>query len=448
MGRPPRRRGLARATAVTLALAALASAGALALAALAPASALAAWDSPFRFAQPVSLDILAPRIAFSASGAAAVSYSVENADNPSQSHSYVAWRSARGRRSEPQRIPSSQEILGSDFNGSTLELLSGTSPSKEGCCSSVAVRSLSSRGTLGHPQRLVSKLTGATSGRLLSLSNGMFAAIATGRGVWVSQSPSRGSFGPVHLLTSGDARPQAMRAAELDDGGAIVAWTETNRSTGPYAARQIFVATGAATSAPARARALVTVAKGHSIDELGLVGSGRQPALAWIESWYDGNGNYRSQVVVADISHPGQRRRIAVHGTIASGLAFVANGAGKQVLSWRTCTFKGSCTARAEARASGGRFARDSRLGSIDAAAVPTAAVASRGEALVGWIADGHVLAADLRAHARRFAAAETVSATHYAADLTLGFAPTGDAIAVWSQGTLAPDVMGAAYTP
>jgi hypothetical protein len=40
------------------------------------------------------------------------------------------------------------------------------------------------------------------------------------------------------------------------------------------------------------------------------------------------------------------------------------------------------------------------------------------------------------------------VSATNHAADLTLAFSPAGFAMAVWSQGTLAPDVVGALYRP
>ncbi len=74
--------------------------------------------------------------------------------------------------------------------------------------------------------------------------------------------------------------------------------------------------------------------------------------------------------------------------------------------------------------------------------------MAASGESLVGWIHHGHVLVADLRLRAKKFAPFHTVSSTDYAADLTLGFGLAGDALASWSQGTLAPDVIGAVYVP
>jgi hypothetical protein len=42
------------------------------------------------------------------------------------------------------------------------------------------------------------------------------------------------------------------------------------------------------------------------------------------------------------------------------------------------------------------------------------------------------------------FARVQKLSKTDYAYDLTLGFAPTGTAMAVWTQGTLNSSVMAA----
>jgi hypothetical protein len=442
VGVPPRRRGLAGAAALALL--------ALALVGAAPAGARAGWDTPFRFAQPFSFDILPPHIAFAVGGAAAVNFSVQDADDPSRSRGYVAWRSASGRRTAPVRVPSTQQVLNSAFSGSKLELLTGNSPAGNACCSSAAIRTMTGKGRFGRAHTLVRGLAGTASSRLLALPGGLFAAVATNRGVWAAQSSPRGRFGGTHRLTGVDSRPQEMRTAELGNGRAAVAWTETDRFSGPSAARQIFLATSSANAAPTRGRAAVTVAAGHSIDDLGLADGTTTgaPAVAWVEDWYDRHGNYRSKVVVRDLAPHGQRRTYAVRGTIASGLAFVDNGRGDQVLAWRTCTFSATCAAHVAWRRGRGGFGGASRVGFIDDAEVPTAAVAATGEALVGWIHHGHVMVADLRPRARKFSASHTVSSTDYAADLTIGFGPAGGAIAAWSQGTLAPDVIGAVYKP
>jgi hypothetical protein len=38
------------------------------------------------------------------------------------------------------------------------------------------------------------------------------------------------------------------------------------------------------------------------------------------------------------------------------------------------------------------------------------------------------------------------VAGTSFGSDLALGFGPSGEAIAAWVQGTLAPSVFGAVY--
>ena len=72
--------------------------------------------------------------------------------------------------------------------------------------------------------------------------------------------------------------------------------------------------------------------------------------------------------------------------------------------------------------------------------------IAPTGEALVGWINRGHVLAAQARPGATRFGSRHTVSATNFAADLVLAFGPARQALAVWTQGTLAQTLTAAAF--
>jgi hypothetical protein len=394
--------------------------------------------------------VLPPHIAWAASGAAAVNFSVQDADDPSRSRGYVVWRSPSGQRSKPVRVPGAQQVLSSAFNGSTFELLTGTSPAGNACCSSAAIRTMTRKGKFGRPQTLIRGLAGTASSRLVALPNGLLAAVATNRGVWVSKSSSRGRFGAVRRLTGSASRPQEMRATSLGNGLGVVAWTETDNFSGPGSARQIFLATASANAAPTRGHAAVTVAAGHAVDDLGLAdGTAANAAtVAWVEDWYDRSGNYRSKLVVRDLSPHGQRRTYIVHGTVASGIALVDNGRGDQVLAWRTCTFQAACAVHVAWRRGRGGFGGASRLGFVDDAEVPTAAVAASGESLVGWIHHGHVEVSDLRPHAPKFAAFHTVSSTDFAADLTLGFGSKGDALASWSQGTLAPDVIGALYVP
>ena len=134
LGVAPRRRGLARAAALALLVA---------LIICAPAAARSGWDSPFRFAQPFSLDVLPPHIAFAANGAAAVNFSVQNADNPSQSHGVRGLALGLGHALDAGA--SSRHAAGADLglHGSTLELLTGDSPAGNACCSSVAIRTMS-----------------------------------------------------------------------------------------------------------------------------------------------------------------------------------------------------------------------------------------------------------------------------------------------------------------
>ncbi len=422
----------------------------------APPAAGASWGRPFRLAAPFSLDILAPQVAFSQSGAAAVAFRVQDADNPATSTGYVSRRSSGGRVSRPRRVSGAQQVLGLAFDGGALELLTGHSSAGEACCGSAAVVGPSAGGSFGRSRRLLSGLAGATAGQLLSVSGRLVAAIATERGVWVAQSgPGGDRFGRLHLLTGSDARPEALSAAPLAAGGAIVAWIERDRRSS--VPRKLFVASGTTQSAPAAGRSVRSVPNGHRIDELAVVGSSASsagsppsagPTLAWIESWYDGGGAYHSQLEVADLAHATKAKSFPIPGEIAAGLSFSQDAKGDQLLAWKACSPSGTCSVREALRRVNHRFTGQTRLGSIDPAEVPTASLSGSGAGLVGWIDQGHVLAAAVRPGAARFAGRHTISDTNFGADLDLGFGPTGAAIAVWSQGTLAPEVIGAVYRP
>jgi hypothetical protein len=372
-----------------------------------------------------------------------VTFAVQDADNPADSSAYAAWR-AGGKVLAARRVPKAQQVLGEAFDGDALELLSGDSGAADSCCSTAGVVRMRSPRSFGRARALVRGLAGATEGQLVAFSGRLLAAVATERGVWVAQSYSSDRFGPVHLLSSQVQRPEALRAIALHSGGTVVAWTARDR-TSPVP-RRIFIATGTVHSAPGGPHTLLSVPSTRRIDELAIADGANGASVAWIASWYDRRGAYHSQPQVADMAHPGQSKAFPIASTVASGLSFASDPGGDQVLAWKTCTAKNACVAHAVIRRAGHRFTRPIRLDSIDAAESPVAALAPSGEALVGWIDRGHVLAAELPPDASRFGGAQVVSSTNFAADLALGFAPSGFAIAAWSQGTLAPDVIGTVY--
>ncbi len=398
--------------------------------------------------------MFAPQVQFSPSGGAAVAFSVQDIDNPATSTAFAARRAAGGRVTRAHAVPGAQQALGLAADSGAFELLTGESAASQACCGSVSVVRMSAAGRFGRPHRLLRSLSGAAAGQLLNVSGRLMAAVATERGVWVAQSSKAGRFRAAHLLTSSDARPEAISAAPLAAGGAIVAWTELDRrSSTPH---QVFVASGATDSAPSGAHAALSVPSAHRIDELSIVGSATPagsgpahtfgPTLAWIESWYDKRGRYRSEVQVADLAHPKQTRSFAVPGEIPSALSFAESARGDQLLNWKACDIGGSCSVRVVLRRAGRRFGTPKRLGSVDTGEEPAATLAPNGAGLVGWIDRGRVLAAGLPRSTARFAAPRVVSDTGLDDGLALGFGPTGTALAVWSEGTPAPEVFGAVY--
>jgi hypothetical protein len=315
------------------------------------------------------------------------------------------------------------------------------------------VRAMPVRGSrFGSATTLVRGLTGTTDGELVPLAaapkdkraGGMLAAIATQRGVWIAQTNANGKFMPTVRLSFTGA-PADVAAAALPGGGGAVAWSV---ATGGYGAQpeQILFATGSSTSTPSRVRVAVTVPSGHSIDQLALQPGVGGPTLAWVESWYDSLGKFHSAVEVRDLSGSAPVETVSPSFELASDLAFASNAAGDQVLAYDGCSNSGACVARAAARRAGHRFAGALYLGPVDPSQAVAATISSQGQALVGWIEGGHVLAAAHQLQAARFARARIVSTTSYAADLTLAFGPGRDALAAWTQGTVEPVVAGAVF--
>jgi hypothetical protein len=398
-----------------------------------------------RLAGPVSLDIRAPVASLSGAGAAGIAFTVQDTDAPATQTADAVWRRSGGGASKPYAVPGSKQILASAFQGGTLQLLTGSAASGDSCCSTAGVIGMGSGGRFGKLHTLVTGLGGATVGDMVTLGRRTLAALATERGVWVSQSNPSGSFAKAHRIAGGRSAPGSLAAAAMS-GGTAVAWGGGKQSVvGP---RSVYIATGKTSEAPRRARTALTVPGTDGIDEVGVAGGKGGATLAWIDSYYDRKGNYRSGVRAADVARMKKVTSLQLAGVMASGLTFAADSHGDQVLAWKTCSWSGACSVQASVRTAGKAFGRPARLGPLDAAEVPALAVAPGGQTVVTWITGGHVLAAYLSPHSTRFGKSVTVSSTVYAADVTVAFRSNGQAIAVWSQNTLAPEIVGALFSP
>ncbi len=467
--------------------AAIAALVALAIAGVAARPARAGWSQPSQLAGPSAVDVLPAEISFSASGDAAIAYSLQDVGQPAVSSSYVVVRPRHAAPGAPRPVPGALETLDVGFPG-PLALLTGASPAGESCCTEAQVV-LAQRGGLGAPRTLLSGLTGVTIGRLVPLDGRRaLAAFATGRGVWVTQSGSTGQFPPARRLTAAADGPLTLAAASLAGDRTIVAWA-AQPST-----RTIFVSTGSRLRGPRARRAAIVVPNGHQVDELAVVRGRSQPTVAWIESWFDSRGGYHSQPVAEDLAPSGRAHSFPVGADSASGLTLAADTRGDQVMSWEQCNSAGACSVMAASRPAGGRFGVAQQLGAIDPSQSPVATISPAGQELVGWIRLGQVLVASRppapagsppagsaaapagsppagsaaapaasppagsaaapagTSPARspsapaRFGAARVISHTSLASDLALAFGPAGEALAAWTQGTIAPTVDAAVY--
>jgi hypothetical protein len=443
VGRSPGRAHLARASALA---APLAPALALLVAVGAASSAAAAgWGHPFRIAGPSKLDVIPAQIAFSRGGTTALGYGVQDEDNPASSNAFAVQRSARGRISAARRIRGAQEVLALAYNGTDLELLTGTSPKTDSCCSSVSALHAGSGDGFGSPQRLLSGLAGATIGRLVPVGGGLLASFATEHGVWVAQSPASGRFGPTHRLTAPSALPESLDATSLPGGNSIVIWTArpTRLAAGPT---RILAARGALTAAPRGAATVARVPSDHRIDEIAVAPGAAAPTVAWIESWFDSAGVYYSQAVASDVRRGARARVLSAPDALAAGLSLAGDARGDEAVAWKECAVDGDCALRAALRPAGRAFSATAQLPRIDASQAPALAVSSRAGTLLAWIQQGHVLAVQAARRTARFGPAQLVSSTRNAADLTVAFGAGCQALAAWTQGTLNQSLMGAVF--
>jgi hypothetical protein len=373
-----------------------------------------------------------------------VGYSVLDVDAPGASQAFVTVRTPSGVLAAPRPISGAQQVLGLTYDGSSLELLTGSSLPSLVCCSAAEAASLAPSGVFGRTRALVGGLAGATLGQILTLGDGrMVAAAATSRGVWANESTRANRFAATHILTGPNVVPRSLAAANVGRVGSAIAWTAARFSDDD--ARGIFVASSSRVQAPRRSRVALTVPAGRGIDELGLAGGPSFPTAAWIESWQDRRGRH-SVANAAELSAKPRVQTLSPGGQTASGVSLAGNATGEAAVAWESCRPNGACSVSVALRGARGQFGHAASLGAIDATQTPSVAVARNGEVLLGWIRGGRPMAAERPAHSRRFGSAVSLSNTAFAADLTLSFGLAHAAIAAWTQGTLNPSVVGAAF--
>ena len=402
----------------------------------------AGWGKPFALQKPGTLDAIAPQLAFAPGGAAAAGFGTEQVDIPGTAQAQYVTRTAGGHVGPVRNLRGARQILAMSYDGPQLELLAGVSARNQDCCSAVEAVRVGAGGAAQRPRRLVTNLAGFTAGRLLTLAGGrMLAAVATERGIWVSQSARSNRFARDRRVSPNGQVPESMDAAWLGGADSIVAWTAGKGSiTGAINPRQIYVATGSGSGGPKRSKVAVTVPAGHRIDQIAVARHGSGATLAWIESWYGRHGAYRSRVEVSDLGASASPRALSPAGRIASGLSLVSDASGDQGIVWESCTTNGACTVQGSGRPAGGSFSALRTLGAIDSSQTPSLAISPSGQLLVGWPRGGHPLASV------GFRKATVLSRTTYAYAVTVAYGPRRQALEAWDQGTLNPSVAASAY--
>jgi hypothetical protein len=401
------------------------------------------WGRPFQLAPPMSLDLMPASLAFAPSGAAAVGFGAQDEDNPANSEAFTVVRSARGRVGRVATVAGAQQILDLAYDGKTLKLLTATGPSGQTCCTTAQVVSIDARGRRS-VRTVTDARSGAAMGQLLVLPRHVTVAVlAAENGVWVERAPERGGHvpGQAHQLVA--AVPSVLSATGLSGGRSLVAWTATTGAAAPPPG-SIMVARGSSTTGPHSPAAALRIPPGHGFDEVHVTGGSTYGTAAYVESWFDRAEVFHSEVAVADLKSPVRSKPFPISGRFASGVSLASDDLGDQMLAWQACDPLGGCRVEAVSRRAGGKFGRVTALGAVDAGEPPVAAVAPDGEAVVGWISNGHVFADEQPRPGARFAGVHRVSPTNYASSLNLGFAPDGTALAAWTQGTLNSSVVGA----
>src|SRR5262249_9724627 len=195
---------------------------------------------------------------------------------------------------------------------------------------------------------------------------------------------------------------------------------------------------GSTHGSPRRSHTLLRSAAGHRLDGLAVARRGSGATAAWIESFYDRRGGYRSEVRAAGF---GAKPPVPTLSSrrLAAGLGFAGTAAGAQAAAWSSCTGAGSCTVHAATRGPRARFGHSISLGSIDASQSPAVAVGPRGQVIVGWVRSGHPVAAVGSAAGGRFGHRRGLSARPFALDLAVAFGPRRAPLVVWAPGARNP---------
>jgi hypothetical protein len=358
------------------------------LACLAPTAAAERWSAPIQFAGPRATDLSQSILAISPAGRVAVAFSSFDEDS---SAAPQAWLATPGH---VRPVKGAQEVLDLAYAGGRLSLLT------------VAAGSAWLGG-----RRVAADVGGGAIGRLESPPGGRtLTLVASNAGVWVG------------ARRVSDRGAVAVAAAETAAGRGAVAW-----SAGSVAML----------SWGGRAHPVALAGSGHSFGELGLAPDGRSVTVALTDGWFDAAGAYHSVVRV-------DGRTFAVPGQTASGLRLAGSGDGTQVLAFKSCNRAGSCWVRVAYRRAGGAFSAPAQASAIDPSQEPAATVTAGGTAVVGWVVAGRVYAISRPRGARGFSAPHRLSPTDYASALTLAGGPGSEAVAVWTQGTVNPSVVGA----
>ena len=119
-----------RALVAAVAAAGIAAAGA-------PAAAQARWGPPFDLAPPQTLDVIPPQLALAPDGSAAAALGFQDVDTPGSAEGYLTLRAHDGAVSGPTAVAPARQILDLAYDGGSLELLTGSSPAGQTCCSAV-----------------------------------------------------------------------------------------------------------------------------------------------------------------------------------------------------------------------------------------------------------------------------------------------------------------------
>jgi len=303
-------------------------------------------------------------------------------------------------------------------------------------------------------QTLITNVGGGATGQLVPLSNGRTLAVIAGpQRLWASEAPSGGRFGAVRGLTPPGSAPAAVAVTGTTGGGSAIAWTMGSEG-------KVLAASSGPGATPSRPHTLFDLATGHSIDGLQIAARPDGLTLAWTESWNDSKGTYHARAMAADAVGRGRftrPRALSAPGDVASGLVLSSDTVGAEVAAWDVCPPSSpACAVESRVRTGEpavprpGRKARKrpparwfgpvSRVGQIDPDASPELATAPTGESLLGWITGARVTLAAKPPGAGRFGPVRLASGG-LADNLDVGFGPTGEAVATWTEETAAPRV-------